>query len=67
MMTKLTKVHNSGNKLSIEFNVAYSIVDGPYSSPCKSYVAFLGRSKVIILIVNWKEAPKDVKESILWY
>lgn len=63
-MAKLTKDRNSGNKLSIKFNVIYSIVDFPYYSPFKSYVAFIGRSKVNILINDWKEAPEDVKERI---
>lgn len=64
MMTKLTKVRNSSNKLSIEFNVVYSIIDGPHSSIFKSYVMFFGYSKVNILIGDWKEALKDVKNSI---
>lgn len=67
MMAKLTKVHTAGNKFMIKFNIVYQIVNGPHSSHFKSYVTFLGRSKFNILINDWKDAPKDVKESIWTY
>lgn len=41
MMTQLAKVHKSGVKCMIEFSVIYTILDGPYTSLFKSYVAFL--------------------------
>lgn len=50
MMAKLTKIYNSSNEWPIKFNDVYSIFDGPYSSLFKGYVAFIGCSKVNILI-----------------
>lgn len=60
MMDKLTKVCNSGIKLSIEFNVIYLTVDGTYSLLFKIYVAFLACSKVNILMDDQKEAKKKI-------
>ena len=50
VMSQLEKVHKSGVKYSIEFNAVYTILDGPHTLFFKSYVAFLGRNKVNILI-----------------
>lgn len=41
LMAQLAKVHKSGVKYSIDFSVVYTILDGPYTSLFKSYVAFL--------------------------
>ncbi|CAK8578208.1 unnamed protein product [Lathyrus sativus] len=64
MLTKVTKVHKSDNKFPIVFDLYYRVVDGEYSSLFKSYVAFLGCSKVSILIDDWKQAPEAIKDSI---
>lgn len=64
MMTKLAKVYNSDVKLTIEFSVVYTIIDCPYSSLFKSYVEFLGRNKVNILLGDWKDVDVEVKNSI---
>lgn len=67
MMARLTKVHNSGGKFPTTFDVFYRVFDGDYSFPFKSYIAFLGRSNVSILIDDLKEAPTDVIDSIRTY
>lgn len=64
MMATLTKVCNSGVRLTSEFSVFHTILDGPNSSLFKSYVVFLGRRKVSILIDDWKDVPGEVKKSI---
>lgn len=64
MMAKLANVCNSCVKLQVEFNVVYTILDGLYSSLFKSYVVFLGRSKVNILLDDWKDVAVEVKHSI---
>lgn len=52
-MTRLTKVHNSGNKLSIEFNLVTWTCYGENYSLFRSYIMFLRCSKVSILIDDW--------------
>ncbi|CAL5192672.1 unnamed protein product [Lathyrus oleraceus] len=64
MMAKLTKVCNSSVKTLVEFSIVYTILDGPHSSLFKSYVAFIGCSKVIILLYDWKDIANKVKTSI---
>lgn len=51
-MAKLKIIRNSGVKILVKFNVIYTILDGPHSSLFKSYVVFLGRSKVNILLYD---------------
>lgn len=63
-MAKLTKVRKSSLRLPIEFSSVYTILNGPHSSLFKSYVAFLGRSKVNILLDDWKDVTYEVKNSI---
>ncbi|CAL5211859.1 unnamed protein product [Lathyrus oleraceus] len=64
MMTKLTKVRKSGVRLSVEFSSINTILDGPHSLLFKSYVAFLGCSKVNMLLDDWKDVTYEVKNSI---
>ena len=65
MMPQFTSVRNSsGEKILIEFDSFYRVVDCEHYSTFKSYVAFLGRSKVSILINDWKQVDENVKESI---
>lgn len=64
MMARLTKVYDSGRKFMFMFDMFYRVVGGDYSLLFKSYVVFLGRSKVNILIDDWKEEPMDVKDDI---
>lgn len=64
MMAKLEQVCNSGVKLSVEFNVVYTILDSLCSSLFKSYVSFLGCSKVNILLDDWKDVVFEVKNNI---
>lgn len=64
MMDKLTKVHNLGVKLPVEFSVFNTAMDGPNSSLFKSYVVLLGRGKVSILLDDWKDVSNEVKNSI---
>lgn len=64
MMAKLVKVCNSGVKLPVEFSVVYTILGGPYSSLFKSYVVFLLRSNVSILLDDWKDVDVEVKNNI---
>lgn len=67
MMDTLTKFLNSGVRIPVEFSVIHIILDGPHSSLFKSYVVFLGRSKVKILLDDWKDVPDEVKKSIWTY
>ena len=65
MMPQFTSVRNSsGEKIPIEFDSFYRVVDCEHYSTFKSYVAFLGRSKVSILINDWKQVDENIKESI---
>lgn len=64
MMAKLSKVCNLGNKFSINFNVVTWTCYGVNASLFRSYVAFLRRRKMSILIDDWTQVPKYVKESI---
>ena len=65
MMPRFTSVRNSsGEKIPIEFDSFYRVVDCEHYCTFKSYVAFLGRSKVSILIDDWKQVDEDVKDSI---
>ena len=65
MMPQFTSVRNSsGEKILIEFDSFYRVVDCEHYSTFKSYVAFLGRSNVSILINDWKQVDENVKESI---
>lgn len=63
-MAKLTKVCKLCVILLVEFSFIYIILDGPHSSLFKSYVAYLGCSKVNILLDNWKDVTDEVKNSI---
>lgn len=53
MMTRLTKVHNSGDELLVDFNPGTWTCYGENSSLFKSYVVFLRHIKVSILIDDW--------------
>lgn len=66
-MARSTKVYNSTEKLSIEFNDKIWTCYGTNSSLFKSYVAFLERRKLIILIDDWTQISIDLKESIWIY
>lgn len=63
-MTKLAKVHYLGVKLPAKFSVVYTILDDLYSLLFKSYVAFLGRRKVNILLDDWKDVAVEEKNNI---
>ena len=55
MMPQFTSVHNSSSEKNlIEFDSFYKVVDCEYYSTFKSYVAFLGWTKLSILIDYWK-------------
>ncbi|CAL5195472.1 unnamed protein product [Lathyrus oleraceus] len=64
MMATLIKVRNLGVKIPIEFRVFHTVLDGLNSSQFKSYIAFLGRRKVSILLDDWKDVSDEVKNSI---
>ena len=65
MMPQFTSVCNySGEKIPIEFDSFYIVVDCEHYYTFKSYDAFLGRSKVSILIDDWKQVDENVKENI---
>ena len=65
MMPQFTSVRNSsGEKTPTEFDSFYIVVDCEYYYTFKSYVVFLGRSKVSILIDDWKQVDEKVEESI---
>lgn len=61
MMTKLTKIYNSGNRLLIEFNNVTWTCYGTNYFLFRSYVAFLGRRKVNILIDDLTQLSKYAK------
>lgn len=62
MVATLTKVCNSGVRLVVESSVVHTILNGPHSSLFKSYVAFLGRSKVNKLLDDWKDVLDEGKK-----
>ncbi|XP_050883153.1 uncharacterized protein LOC127086434 [Lathyrus oleraceus] len=64
MMARLTKVHNNDGKLTTEFNDKTSTCYGMNSSLFRSYVVFLGRGKMNILIDDLTQVSVDLKESI---
>lgn len=64
MIATLAKFLNSGVKLSVEFSVFHTILDGPSSMMFKSYVMFLGCRRVNILLDNWKDVSNEVKNNI---
>ncbi|GAU15583.1 hypothetical protein TSUD_108410 [Trifolium subterraneum] len=63
-MKKLALDLIDGQKLSIEFDESTAKPLGENKTKFKSYVAFLGRSKVSILTDDWDSVDQSVKDEI---
>ncbi|PNX57129.1 hypothetical protein L195_g050244, partial [Trifolium pratense] len=65
MMRKLTKVHQSGQRLTVKFDPVTWNVSGAHATTFKSYLAYLARSCCSILKHEWKEVDEEEKTK-LW-
>ncbi|CAJ2660611.1 unnamed protein product [Trifolium pratense] len=63
-MKKLAHALIDGQKLSIEFDESTAKPLGENKTKFRSYVAFLGRSKVSILTDDWDSVDQSVKDEI---
>lgn len=64
MMTKITKVRQTGVKLKIEFDPETKKCYGENSSVFRSYATLLARSFCSILKDEWRQVDEHIKDSI---
>lgn len=64
MTVALTKIHKTDNNLQVEFYKKTGRFYDENTSTFRSYISFLGRSKVSILIEDWDKVSDDLKTSI---
>ncbi|XP_058753581.1 uncharacterized protein LOC131626757 [Vicia villosa] len=64
LMKKLALDRTDGQRISIEFDQSIGKPLGENKHKFKSYVGFLGRSKVSILTEDWDSVDEDVKNDI---
>jgi hypothetical protein len=64
MMRHLTKVHQSGDLLTVKFDTKTWNCSGAYSKTFKSYLSFLARSSCSILKDEWKDVDKKEKDKM---
>lgn len=64
MIVTLIKVHKTDSNLQVEFYKKTGRFYDENTSTFRSYISFLGRSKVSILIEDWDKVSDDLKTSI---
>lgn len=64
LMKKLALDRIDGQRISIEFDQSLGKPLGENKQKFKSYVGFLGRSKVSVLTEDWDSVDEDVKNDI---
>ncbi|CAJ2662314.1 unnamed protein product [Trifolium pratense] len=65
MMRKLTKVHQSGQLLSVTFDPKTWNPTGAHAKTFKSYLSYLARSSCSILKDEWKDVDINEKDKML--
>ena len=65
-MTQIDKVHQTGEKIKVEFNArTYECIGvGKNATNFKSYIASLARQYCSIVKNDWKEVDEGVKDAI---
>ena len=66
MMTALMKVHQTGEKIPVEFDERTGECLGVKDHVCwfRSYAALVARQKCSILLNEWSEVGEDIKDAI---
>jgi len=64
LMKKLALDRTDGQRIPIEFDESTGKSIGENKTKFKSYLGFLGRSKISILIEDWDSVDANVKDEI---
>lgn len=61
----IAKRHNSGEKIPLDINISIGVATGENVALFQSYLGYIARDKISILIPHWEDVPEALK-NILW-